>query len=129
MWIFALEGFVSVVALKGSADRLVVRGRVKIDIQTWHKWAGSLSRGGKVKHTPKADYPWRFVTTRKAFAGAIERMVTEGLQYGNFKGVVGHDDPERADAYMDVWSVMRRLQQGVETRVSTTRVASKRYGT
>lgn len=49
--------------------------------------------------------------------------------YQNFKGAVGHDDPERADAYMDVWATMRHLQQGVETRVSTTRVASKRYGT
>jgi hypothetical protein len=105
MWIFALEGFVSVVAVRGSEDQLLVRGRVREDVEHWKRLVGK----GRIKNTPHADYPWRFVTTRERFAQALAKMVAEGLQYDNFKSAVGHDDLPRARAYMDVWATMARL--------------------
>ena len=118
MWIFALEGFVSVVAINGTSDQLMVRGRVQQDVEAWHKVAGGKSEVGKARHTPKADYPWRFSTTRKRFAEGLAKMALKGLKYGNFKGAVGHGDEERARAYMSVWSTMGAFGDGAEHGVS-----------
>ena len=35
MWIFALEGFVSIVAVRGRTDRLMIRGRLREDVKHW----------------------------------------------------------------------------------------------
>jgi|SRR5580700_3130312 hypothetical protein len=102
MWIFAVEGFVSVVEVRGHPDQLMVRGRKRVDVAAW---ARLVPGRVKVRQTPLADYPWRFSTTRKKFAPAIARVVA-GIRYPNFKAAVGHADPERSRAYMEVWSTM-----------------------
>lgn len=112
MWIFAVEGFVSVVALKGTKDRLLVRGRVRQDVAHWAKLTGER----RVRETPLADYRWRYVTTRKRLAAALSKMMLKGIAYTNFKSAVGHDDPERARAYIEVWSAMARLQEQKRAR-------------
>lgn len=106
MWIFALEGFVSVVAVRGSDTRLLVRGRVREDVEHWRELVG----GQGVVETPTADYRFRFSTTRKRFAKALSKMAADGIRYSNFKSAVGHGDPERSRAYMAVWSDMAALQ-------------------
>jgi hypothetical protein len=108
MWIFALEGFVSVVAVRGKEDELLVRGRVREDVEHWHRLAGR--RGRPVKPTPRADYGWRFVTTRERFARALGAMVAD-LRYENFKSAA-HGEPDRDRAYMDVWGAMMELGEG-----------------
>lgn len=110
MWIFALEGFVSVVAVRGSADRLLVRGRVREDVEHWRQLVGGRQR---LMQTPAADYRWRFMTTRARLARAFAKMIAEGIRYDNFKRAVGHDDQARARAYLEVWASMFRLQQSV----------------
>ena len=109
MWIFAVEGFVSVVAVRGSGEQLLVRARVRQDAAAWHALVVGKGTTG-IKNTVRADYPWRFVTTRAAFAQAFAKMVTEGLKYDNFKNAVARDNPERSHAaYMDVWATMRNV--------------------
>lgn len=105
MWIFALTGFVSIVEVRGKPDRLLVRGRDRKDVAAWCRLVTGRAR---VRRTPLADYPWRFTASRKQVARAMARVV-EGVDYDNFKGAVGHADPGRAHAYMDVWGAMRRF--------------------
>jgi hypothetical protein len=105
MWVFALEGFVSVVEVRGKPDQLLVRGRIWEDVVAWRRLVCGRSRGVKIKSTPEADYPWRFVASRKKVAAAMVKAI-EGVRYHNFKSAVGHEDSARAEAYMGVWSEM-----------------------
>ena len=105
MWIFALEGFVSIVAVRGRTDRLMIRGRLQEDVEHWRDLVGE----GELKHTSNADYAWRFTARRMAVAKALAQLARK-VSYDNFKGAVGHTNPERARAYMAVWAAMRQLQ-------------------
>ena len=105
MWVFALEGFVSVVEVRGKPNQLLVRGRSWDDVVMWRRLVCGRSRGSKIVSTPRADYPWRFVASRKKVAAAMVKAI-EGVRYDNFKSAVGHADPARAEAYMGVWSEM-----------------------
>lgn len=113
MWIFALQGFVSVVAVRGKSTQLMVRGRARPDVAAWHHATGAKST---LIHTPRADYPYRFCVTRKRFAAALQTMILTQVEYDNFKHAVGHSDPARAGAYMGVWSEMRQFQDAIEAR-------------
>ena len=105
------------VAINGS-NQLMVRGRAKKDVEAWHKIAGGKAKYAQVRHTPEADYPWRFSTTRLKFAKALTRLALVGLKYGNFKAAVGHGDEGRARADTDVWAAMARFGDGAEFGVS-----------
>jgi hypothetical protein len=56
-----------------------------------------------------SDYRYRARIPREAVARALSDAVMD-LSYANFKSSV--KGRKRHDAYMDVWSVMYRLQEG-----------------
>jgi hypothetical protein len=100
MWIFMSSSFLSVVACRGKPEVLLVRGRVKGDIERVFPKA-------KVLVTPRGDYRFRAevpaATVAKAIAGQIK-----SIEYDNFKNSVTEDD--RHEAYMRIWSSMNNLQ-------------------
>jgi hypothetical protein len=61
-----------------------------------------------IRETPGRDYRFRTVATKHAVAQVLARQVTD-IDYTNFKDAV-HGDPQRDDAYLDVWSAMHGLQ-------------------
>ena len=103
----------SIVADRGDADVLIVRGRAPRDVEG-AAWACGITQ---IEHTPDADYGYRFRVTRSTFSLAVSRLAS-GIDYDNFKGRV-HDvdpDPARMDAYFRVWQAMRNFQQQVAAR-------------
>lgn len=102
MWIFLNDAFLSIVDKGGDGSTLLVRARRAGDIE-------AIFPKAVVKETPRNDYRFRARIDREAVALAMAESI-RGITYGNFKGSV--KDHARHDAYMDVWSVMYRFQQG-----------------
>lgn len=101
MWIHLNDAFFSIVADPARPEDLLVRARVRGDIERLFPLA-------IVTETPHRDYRFRAWIPRLTFAAAIAERVAE-TSYPNFKASV--PDPERHLAYARCWSVMHGFQQ------------------
>jgi hypothetical protein len=101
MWIFLNSAMLSVVADRNSDAYLLVRGRIKGDIER-------VFPSANVKCTPDADYFWRALVKREEIVRAISEELT-GLKYFNFKSSV--QEHFRHEAYFDVWARLREVQE------------------
>ena len=100
MWIFTSKSFISIVQKPGDTDLLTVRARIKGDIEAVFPCA-------KVEVNKGTDYKYRAKVPRALVADALHAQVM-GLTYQNFKSTV--KERTHHSAYMDVWSVMNRVQ-------------------
>ena len=111
MWIYSVTGFVSVVQDRDDLDTLVVRGRLKADVDAFCARACDLydqceldAPRPTVQHTPKADYHYRVRIPREVFGLMLQVLVRE-IDYGNFKSAVGERQGHaRKSVYHRVWS-------------------------
>src|SRR3954468_19208233 len=109
MWILSTIGFFSVVAEPDDPERLLVRSRVRTDLEALRdrylpdleivEWAGT-------------DYRYRGFVARADFEPVAAKLVAD-IDYPNFKNAVAErQGSSRAHVYSDVWSVLHELQQG-----------------
>jgi hypothetical protein len=103
MWIFNREGFFSVVE-GDSKDQVSVRARFRVDLQKLKAKMG-LNGRHKIIVTPAADYRFRMIVDKEAWAAYLKRAA-ERIDYTNFKNSV----PARHRLYLDVWWVMKKAQ-------------------
>lgn len=122
MWIFTGFGYYSVIQHRDDPELLLVRARVKGDLEKLKQYLPNL---GEIVATPSgADYPYRALAWRSEFAEAMKKTVLESLNYTNFKsGISRTQGSPRHDLYMRVWSIMkdaeptlRRLEKEEEER-------------
>jgi hypothetical protein len=102
MWIFAKDGFVSIKQHNAQPRLLVVRGRVKGDIERLMS-----CRAVSENTTGWHDYRYCAYLDRDRVADKIAEHVC-AIRYENFKSAVS--DKRRSEAYLDVWSRMDDLQ-------------------
>jgi hypothetical protein len=108
MWIFTRIGFFSAVENTQDPATLLVRARVRADIE---HLADRLREQGcpcEVRETPDRDYRWRLIVPKAVFAEVVGALAA-GIDYPNFKDAV-HEGTSRDRAYMRVWSAMRDIQ-------------------
>lgn len=115
MWIATNTAFVSVVEHRDDRDLVIVRGRIRGDVE---RFLNPLPSGLRVieEVTPDADYRFRATVDRRAFMHALMRA-GRGVKYPNFKGSVRAK--RRHDLYLQLWGVLRSAQQilaGVRAR-------------
>jgi len=111
MWITTTRGFLSIVQnadAKAPHDALLVRGRVREDLDHFADFVARHGDRPAVIATPRFDYGYRLTTSRVMFAGYLAECVN-ALDYPNFKDEVAAADPERAHIYARVWGVLRDL--------------------
>lgn len=101
MWVFLKNSFLSVVQSPDNPAILVVRARVRGDIEAVFPVA-------TIEETPYRDYRFRTYLRREEVAQALYSEVWN-LTATNFKNSV--DNKDRHDAYLDVWSAMYMYQQ------------------
>jgi hypothetical protein len=88
-----------------SDDLLVVRARVRDDLERAADWVGNA-----ILETPRADYPFRVVASRQAWVNYLSHATT-AIDYFNFKDRVAKRlGSHRHDLLMSVWSTLRGLQ-------------------
>lgn len=100
MWIFLSNSFLSIVKHRGKTGTLLVRARVKGDIE-------QVFPKAKVVKTPSADYLYRAEVSRAAVAKALAEQV-ERIEYDNFKSSV--DDPDRHVVCHRIWQLTSAMQ-------------------
>lgn len=103
MWIVTTSGFMSIVEHRDDRNLVLVRGRVRADLEPL-----AHELGGHVASTPDADYPYRLIAPKRDVAAAISRMVL-AIDYPNFKDEVGRRQGRaREHAYHEIWASLRR---------------------
>jgi hypothetical protein len=113
MWIITTNGFLSIVQnldSTGPDDALLVRGRVRADLERFADFVAHHGDRPAVVHTPRSDYGYRLTTSREMFASYLTEQVG-ALNYPNFKDEVAAADPRRARIYARVWEVLRDLHK------------------
>lgn len=100
MWVFMNDSFLSIVQHRDKPEWLVVRARVKGDIERAFPEVNAT-------RTPDADYLFRAEIPRSVVGRVMENAFNK-IDYDNFKNSVHERD--RHDAYLQVWSTMHRFQ-------------------
>lgn len=108
MWIMSKEGFYSIVKHRGDPTKLIIRSRVKKDIENVLEFF--IGSDYRLMHTPDADYAYRTIIDVFEWPKFLEEL-TMDIEYYNFKNTIAAEDPERAYCYGEIWYVLRDLQK------------------
>jgi hypothetical protein len=107
VWIVTTRGFFSVVSHREDPRMVLVRARLREDLESLTELTGPI----EILATPDHDYPFRAVVSRERWSAALVLLASE-IDYDNFKNAVaarqGH---ERADVYRWVWFDLATLQR------------------
>ena len=102
MWIVLNDAFLSVVSKRGSETHLLVRARVRGDIE-------KIFCDAEVFEDGSADYKYRSYIDRDTVSKVIGDSISK-IEYDNFKNSVSKDDHKRLQAYTNVWGALYELQ-------------------
>jgi hypothetical protein len=102
MWIFARNGFLSIVQPPEHPECLLVRARIENDIQHFFPAARPRTTDGV-----NYDYRYRVLMQRNDVAAAIAKNVLR-INYTNFKGAVR--DRRRLPYYTAIWNTSYDMQ-------------------
>ena len=109
MWLISSIGFFSVVRDTHTDGHVLVRARVREDIQALAQRLGE--RAPKIVHTPERDYAFRISVPAATWVSLAGELAGE-IDYPNFKDhVAAEQGYERARTYGHVWSTLLRLQR------------------
>lgn len=103
MWIHLNDAFLSIVAHLDDEEMLLVRARLAGDIER-------VFPAAEVAETPHADYRFR-ASVRRGEVARVLAARAAAIPYSNFKASIAPEERARHDAAMEVWRVMRRLQE------------------
>lgn len=107
MWIYTTRGFFSIVGDKERPTEVLVRARLKGDLDNLREAWPTLT---PTRETNRRDYRFRANLPARELPLLLSKLASE-VTYTNFKDAVGmlqgHD---RADLYHDVWAVMANAQ-------------------
>ena len=102
MWVILNKTFMSIVENRDNKNELLVRSRVKGDIE-------KIFPDAEVIENNDADYLFRAFLPRSQVSEAIKKEV-DMIDYDNFKNSVPKSDIKRLNSYMNVWNNLRHLQ-------------------
>jgi len=115
LWVFTTKGFFSIVEHKKDPNLVVIRARVRKDIDNIKMLFEELGlEVSDVAENVSFDYKYRVFAGRIDWASVMIRLITD-MGYTNFKNAVYEaDSPEvmdqRHEAYLDIWAIMHELQ-------------------
>lgn len=101
MWVFLNNAFLSIVAHGQNEDLFCVRARFEGDIE-------AVFPEADVAETPRSDYRFSASISRHRVVERVAQITSE-INYPSFKDSVR--DPNRKDAYIQVWEAMWSAQQ------------------
>ena len=101
MWIQFNNAFLSIVENRDNKSELLVRARVKGDIE-------KIFPDADVFEDENADYKYRAFIAKAKVAAKMMFKMTE-INYDNFKNSV--KEIERKSTYSNVWMELRKLQK------------------
>jgi hypothetical protein len=110
MWLFTKKGFYSVVENRDDTTTVLIRGRVRKDMEDFRK-DYLPDDAPPISFHLVHDYPYRFVIPKKVLAIAMYDSVMD-IDYANFKDTVKKTQGDaRSNVYMSVWSRLGDLEE------------------
>lgn len=115
MWVFTTKGFFSIVEHKKDPNRLLIRARIRKDIDNIKMLFEALGlRVSDVLESASSDYRYRIFANRIDWASVMTHLITD-MGYTNFKNAAYETDSseirdKRHEAYLDIWAIMHELQ-------------------
>lgn len=107
MWLVTTQGFYSVVAHRERPGRLLIRARVREDLEALRAQIPEIAP----YEDREADYRWRAEVSVEEWRDALI-VLARGIDYDNFKDAVAERQGfEREAVYHRVWSELLRLQR------------------
>jgi hypothetical protein len=117
MWLFTTDGFFSAVEHKDDASVIVVRARVREDLERLIARLPLTSQAyaPKIVTLPWADYAHRIALPRHLWAAYVGEAIAD-LHYTNFKQAALTPGTARAQAYHLIWHRLAQWQveEGME---------------
>lgn len=114
MWIMTERGFYSVVAHRENPRQVLVRARVREDLERLLEMmeapAFPVVNQLEIQSTPAADYPYRVYMPRLIWEEMAVRLAAE-IDYPNFKDRVAKTDSDKLGAYHEVWAGLQQLEK------------------
>lgn len=112
MWIASTTGFLSAVQHRDDPRLLVVRARVKADLEPLRAFVDRAEGAPpEVLSYQFSDYPWRVIAHRALVAAFVAEAV-QAIDYGNYKDAVAERQGKpRAAVYGRVWGAMLDLER------------------
>lgn len=107
MWIFTEIGFFSAVCMEDDLSVVMVRGRVKKDMERLIDAINQLGLDPpEILEWEHRDYPYRVLMLQNEWADVLA-FLAKRVAYTNFKNrVKGVDGQERASLYSRIWATM-----------------------
>jgi len=115
MWIFTTKGFFSVVQQENDPQQVLIRARLKKDIQNMKRLFNALGlKPGGIIVNARSDYKYRFSADRTDWILVMTRLMLD-MRYTNFKDAAYKADSReikdnRHEAYFRIWTAMRGMQ-------------------
>lgn len=107
MWIYTTRGFFSIVRDHEKPQNILVRARLKGDIESLRDLWPTLT---PTRETNRRDYRWRASLPARELPLMLSTLASE-VNYTNFKdAVAAKQGAPRAHLYHDVWHVMAVAQ-------------------
>lgn len=108
MWLTTTQGFYSAVAHRDRPGWILVRCRVKADLERLGDQIPGL--GKRIFRDLRADYPYRVEVTTAEWARAVSLLALD-VDYPNFKNAVKEEQgSRRAWVYHGVWAKLLALE-------------------
>jgi hypothetical protein len=112
MWMITTQGFYSVVEHRDDPNMMIVRARVKKDLENLKRQLPDL----RVYEDRSADYLYRADVSRDDWMRAAALLAGD-VNYPNFKNEVDHrQGKNRHSIYSRVWGVLADLEPGFDER-------------
>ena len=102
MWIFLNNSFLSIVENRNNKDELLVRSRIKGDID-------KIFPDTNVFELENSDYKYRSYIQKSKVSEKIKDII-QNINYDNFKNSISKNEDKRHSSYINVWNEMRKLQ-------------------
>jgi len=112
MWLQTNIGFFSVVEHRENPDLVLIRARAREDLENLCEQAAEAAEGFDDRFIIEdrlADYQWRLIAPRDAWVQVLTNL-TNDIDYDNFKTAVGEKNKDRASLYLNIWTILRRIQ-------------------
>jgi hypothetical protein len=106
MWLLTTRGFYSAVAARDEPDTMIVRARVRLDLEALSPLVGDAP----ILEHAGSDYAYRVRVPRDTWSSAVDALTRE-IDYPNFKDAVrARQGYDRARLYQTIWSTLYSLQ-------------------
>jgi hypothetical protein len=104
MWLVTTQGFYSAVESKTDPNMIVVRARVRRDIEALERQIPGAKK--MIRDDLGTDYPFRIFVDRATWREAVVAL-TEAIDYTNFKDEVkARQGKKRASLYERLWGIL-----------------------